>query len=210
MVKATFAVPVVAKREPMLPPVKVTAMSLIDPVLVEFVSPKLMLPPAKVLLVIVASRKVSVPLWLVNTTPLPVSEAGVATAMVMLVLLIVVVPPAPVAGQGWIIGTGATGVWAGHDDALAVWTVGGWRFVVPFVGMVVWSLADSMLFRRMASAWVAGALTGRTLTLDGVQVVGARGAAIAVPSGGAIIDIEARAVIADIVDRLRTHGLIAL
>jgi hypothetical protein len=120
------------------------------------------------------------------------------------------VPLAPTAGQGWIVGIAATGPWAGRDNALAVWTAGGWRFASAFVGMTVWSLADSMMFRRTATAWVAGALTGLTLTLDGNQVVGARGAPIALPSGGATVDAEARVTLAAILDRLRVHGLIAV
>lgn len=119
------------------------------------------------------------------------------------------VPGAPTPGQAWIVGTGATGLWSGQDDALAVWTAGGWRFAAAFAGMMVWSLADSMIFRRTASAWLQGALTGRTLTLDGAQVVGARGAAIASPSGGSTIDAEARTALAEALDRLRGHGLIS-
>ena len=119
------------------------------------------------------------------------------------------VPVAPVAGQGWIVGSAAPGGWAGHDGALAVWTAGGWRFLAPFEGMTVWSLADSIFFRRTSTAWVAGVLSGRTLVLDGLQVVGARGAAISSPVGGATIDAEARTAVTAVLERLRTHGLIA-
>lgn len=43
----------------------------------------------------------------------------------------------------------------------------------------------------------------------GEQVVGPRLASIADPSGGTIVDVEARAGIAAILNRLRQHGLIA-
>ena len=119
------------------------------------------------------------------------------------------VPVAPVAGQGWIVGSAAPGAWAGHGGAVAVWTAGGWRFLTPFEGMAVWSLADSMLFRRTSVAWVAGVLAGRMVVLEGLQVVGARGAAIASPSGGTTVDAEARAAVAAVLERLRTHGMIA-
>jgi len=119
------------------------------------------------------------------------------------------VPASPVAGQGWVVGASPTGAWAGRAGALAVWTAGGWRFVAPFEGMEVWSIVDSMSFRRVGPAWVAGALRGRTLTLDGVQVVGPRGTAITTPSGGTTVDAEARAVISTMLGALRMHGLIA-
>lgn len=119
------------------------------------------------------------------------------------------VPVAPVAGQGWIVGSAAPGMWAGHDGALAVWTAGGWRFLVPFEGMTVWSLVDSIFYRRTSAAWVAGVVPGRLVVLDGLQVVGTRGGAVASPVGGATIDAEARAAVAAVLERLRTHGLIA-
>ncbi len=118
-------------------------------------------------------------------------------------------PTSPVPGQGWIVGAAPTGAWAGHAGSLAVWTSGGWRFVAPFEGMMVWSLADTMVFRRAGAAWIGGALTGRTLALDGLQVIGARGAAIANPAGGSTIDAESRAALSAILTALRTHGLIA-
>lgn len=119
------------------------------------------------------------------------------------------VPTAPSHGQCWIVGSGAVDAWAGHDGALAVWTQGGWRFIAPFEGMTVWSLADSMPLRRTASVWLAGELTGHKLTIDGQQVVGARERAIAAPSEGAIVDEEARVAVGAILTILRNHGLIA-
>lgn len=46
----------------------------------------------------------------------------------------------------------------------------------------------------------------------GAQVVGARGAAVSNPTGGSVIDVEARAALSELLDRLRAatgHGLIA-
>jgi hypothetical protein len=119
------------------------------------------------------------------------------------------VPTSPTLGQAWIVGTSPTGAWTGQGGALAVWTAGGWRFVAPFEGMTIWCVADSMAFRRAGSSWLPGVITGRTLTLDGAQVVGARGAPIATPTGGTTIDAEGRAAVGAILAALRTHGLIA-
>jgi len=100
------------------------------------------------------------------------------------------IPSSPAVGQCWTVGTGAGGAWAGRDGAIAGWTVGGWRFVAPFPGMAVWSLADACIVRRSATAWTMGS-------------------AIAVPTGGATIDVEARAAIGAVIATMRAHGLIS-
>ena len=56
---------------------------------------------------------------------------------------------------------------------------------------------------------MVGTVKGAKLELAGSQVVGARLAAVANPSGGANVDAEARAAIVAILDRMRNHGLIA-
>lgn len=119
------------------------------------------------------------------------------------------VPAAPTPGQGWIVGPSPAGAWTGQAQALAVWTVGGWRFVLPFEGMTIWSLSDSKPWRYGPTGWVNGILTGTSLVLNGVQLVGPRAAAIAVPVGGTVVDVQARAAVANILSALRTHGLIA-
>lgn len=47
------------------------------------------------------------------------------------------------------------------------------------------------------------------LQVNGTKVVGAQGATISDPTGGATIDAEARTAINTIIDRLQAHGLIA-
>ena len=118
------------------------------------------------------------------------------------------VPASPVAGQCWLVGTGATGAWAGRDGALAAWTTGGWRFVAPFDGMQVWSLGDAMPVIRVAGNWTLGIVRAASVKVAGLQVVAARQPAIPTPAGGATIDTEARVVIAGILCALRSHGLI--
>ncbi len=120
------------------------------------------------------------------------------------------IPASPTTGQCWIVGVGATGAWAGHDGALAVWTSGGWRFISPFDGLQAWSIADSATVRREGASWVTGVLKGQQLSIGGVQVVGSRQSAIGTPSGGSNVDAEARSAIAAILSTLRTHGLIAI
>jgi hypothetical protein len=120
----------------------------------------------------------------------------------------IVPPAAPVAGQCWIVGDAPTGDWTGHAGALAGWTPGGWRFVGPCEGMVVWDTARSLPVRRVAGAWEAGEGRVSRVVIGGVPVVGPRGAAIPTPAGGTTVDGEARAAIAAILAAMRDHGLI--
>jgi hypothetical protein len=57
--------------------------------------------------------------------------------------------------------------------------------------------------------WQIGQMAGDKLVIGGQQVVGARAAAVPLPSGGAVVDVEARAAISALVSRLKGHGLIA-
>ena len=52
----------------------------------------------------------------------------------------VAVPASPVVGQCWIVGAEPTGAWTGRAGAIAAWTSGGWRFVLPFEGMQAWKI----------------------------------------------------------------------
>lgn len=45
--------------------------------------------------------------------------------------------------------------------------------------------------------------------VDGVQVVQEQGAAVADPVGGGVIDVECRAQLIELLNRLRAHGLIS-
>jgi hypothetical protein len=74
--------------------------------------------------------------------------------------------------------------------------------------MCVWDKQAGFHRRWSGVAWNAGQLAGSALIVNGRQVVGARGTGIASPSGGTIIDAEARSVLASVLVTLRTHGLI--
>jgi len=117
-------------------------------------------------------------------------------------------PSAPVAGQCWIVGDTPVGVWEGHAGALACWTEGGWRFLPGVEGMTVWVKDQRLWAVREASGWAIGAGRVQQVIVNDLQVLGARGAAVVAPSGGSIVDGEARASIVTILDRLAAHGLI--
>lgn len=117
-------------------------------------------------------------------------------------------PGAPEPGQAWIVAAGSTGAWADKTGQLAGWTEGGWRFVSPTPGMIVWNKAEGHWIHWRGSGWAQGSWPVSSLTIGGVQVVGARLPDVPSPSGGTIIDAEARAAIGLLIATLKSHGLI--
>ena len=117
-------------------------------------------------------------------------------------------PPAgPVIGNCYIVGASPTGDWTGKAQYLAGYSSGGWRFIAPREGLSA-SVKSGLTVAFRGVAWVTGDLSGSQLSIAGVKVVGARGEAIAAPTGGATVDTEARAAIGQILAAMRTHGLI--
>ncbi|MGQ0589944.1 MAG: DUF2793 domain-containing protein [Sphingosinicella sp.] len=117
-------------------------------------------------------------------------------------------PVAPEPGQSWIVAADSTGAWAEKTDALACWTAGGWRFIVPLAGMIVWNKAAGHWLHWTGGAWANGAWPVSALTIDGLQVVGERLPDVPSPSGGTTIDAEARSAIDLLIATLKSHGLI--
>lgn len=118
-------------------------------------------------------------------------------------------PTSPAAGQCWIVGPAPTGDWAGQAGALAGRTTGGWRFVRPREGLVVWDEARRISVRFSYGSWEEGVLRGDELRVGGERVVGRQAPAIADPDGGMAIDAEARSTLIALLAALRGHGLIA-
>ncbi|SDG36659.1 DUF2793 domain-containing protein [Pelagibacterium luteolum] len=78
-------------------------------------------------------------------------------------------PDNPDEGASYGIGDAPTGAWAGHDGAVASWTLGGWRFATPVEGWLAWDAdAGRVCFYR------DGDWTG---VLDQVDRVGIGGVA---------------------------------
>ena len=117
-------------------------------------------------------------------------------------------PDEPLAGQCWLVGPGATGAWAGAENHLALWTSGGWRFCTPVPGMTAWDKITGLRILWTGSAWSDGEVAVARIVIDAQQVVGPRQPAVPSPSGGTIIDAEARATLAAIIETLMSHGLI--
>jgi hypothetical protein len=116
-------------------------------------------------------------------------------------------PVDPEPGDCWILGDAPEDAWAGHAHAVAGWTEGGWRFAAPCEGMRLW-LGETQGFALFSGgAWRIGQAHGR-LFVEGLQVIGPRAAAITEPSGGTVVDAEARAAILAMLELMREHGLI--
>lgn len=62
-------------------------------------------------------------------------------------------PTSPVAGRCYLVAAGASGPWAGRTDQLAIATDGGWRFVVPLVGMRAWIASEDIEAVFRGGAW---------------------------------------------------------
>lgn len=117
-------------------------------------------------------------------------------------------PEEPLAGRCWLVGAAAAADWAGAENHLAMWTSGGWRFCAPVPGMTVWDKSNGLRFLWNGSGWSDGELVAARMVVEGQQVVGARRPPVPSPSGGTIIDAEARVAVTAIIETLMSHGLI--
>ena len=73
----------------------------------------------------------------------------------------VTAPPAsPASGDTYLVPAGATGAWAGHADALAVWVpgtpAGAWQYGTPRAGWQVVIEDEAKMTTYLAGAWTAG------------------------------------------------------
>jgi hypothetical protein len=82
--------------------------------------------------------------------------------------------------------------------------------VAPKDGMTFHVRSEATTAAYRAGSWDVGNVRASTVIIDGRQVVGPQADAIASPSGGSVIDVEARAVLDQILAAMRGHGLIAL
>ncbi|WP_375458408.1 DUF2793 domain-containing protein [uncultured Enterovirga sp.] len=79
------------------------------------------------------------------------------------------VPPgSPVAGQRYIVPSGATGAWSGKATLIACWQQGfGWRYFAPKPGFMAFVLDESLLYVFDGAAW-----TSLTSALAAIQNLG--------------------------------------
>lgn len=98
-------------------------------------------------------------------------------------------PPAqPQDGACYLVAPSPSGDWSGRAGHLALAIGGNWHFIAPAEGM--------LMFDRDAARWLC--------FRDGWHSAGVPAA----PGGGSVIDVEARAALAQLIESLQTLGLI--
>lgn len=117
-------------------------------------------------------------------------------------------PSDPAEGQSWIVSDSPSGAWTGKNNQVAMWTAGGWRFLLPPPGTMAWDASQELWLHFDGAGWSDGALPASSIRIGGLKVLGERQPDVPNPSGGTIIDIEARAALVAITAALKSHGLI--
>lgn len=95
----------------------------------------------------------------------------------------------PVDGNCWIVGVSATGDWLERDNQIAGWTSNGWIFASPVTGQRAFGMDQNADYFFDGVHWIVGS-------------------SVALPSGGSVIDVEARQAIADLISALENHALL--
>ena len=98
-------------------------------------------------------------------------------------------PTTPANGQNRLIATGASGAWAGQSGKLSCRQGGQWIFVLPSDEMAILNKAAGQIIRRVGGRWKAPTAP--------VQ-----------PSGGTVVDSQARDSINLLLQKLRDAGIL--
>jgi hypothetical protein len=78
-------------------------------------------------------------------------------------------PVTPLAGEAWIVPTGATGAWSGHGGEIAAFQSGAWRYFDPAPGWQVYDRSDKTQLVFDAGAWTPLASLGSALPRLGIN-----------------------------------------
>ena len=117
-------------------------------------------------------------------------------------------PTAPAIGAAWIIPASASGSWAGHENTFAEWDGSAWQFINASPGFICWVADEAVICVRSEWGWTAR-LPVQGLALDGRTLFASPPASVAGPSGGAIVDAEARTAILQLLQALRDQGMLS-
>lgn len=79
-------------------------------------------------------------------------------------------PGSPVDGDRYIIGSGATGAWAGKDLNVAFYSNGVWQFAVPRPGWQAYDIANNDILVWNGSAWIDVAVAGGYASVSAANV----------------------------------------
>lgn len=81
-------------------------------------------------------------------------------------------PGSPANGDTYIVATGGTGDWSGHDGKIAHYYGGAWHVWAPIEGIRVWVNDEDLVYAYTGAAWTA--IAGGALTApfpDGTAIV---------------------------------------
>jgi hypothetical protein len=100
-------------------------------------------------------------------------------------------PVSPADGQAWLVGASPGGDWAGRAGQIAIRQSGQWLYAAAVDGMRLLNRSTGQDIRRAGATWRAPSVP-------------------AAPSGGAVVDAEARTAVSAIVAALRQAGVFPL
>ena len=118
-------------------------------------------------------------------------------------------PPArPAVGRCYIVPEKATGDWTGADRNLACFSEAGWRFLPPFEGLTAVRQADGATAIYLRGQWNFRDLRSSERRASGKKAQVVRREAVPDAAGGRVVDVEARASLAAVIEVLRSRGII--
>ncbi len=83
-------------------------------------------------------------------------------------------PASPAEGDKYVVGTGATGEWAGKDGQLAGWSNSKWNFLAPATGVIYYDQGTSAWMQYDGTSWVALGDTFALRTITREKLTAAR------------------------------------
>lgn len=96
-------------------------------------------------------------------------------------------PTTPLAGDAYLVPSGATGAWAGHTDEIAAFQSGAWLFYDPAPGWHLYCRADSTQYVFDAGAWAPLASLGSALPKLGINASADTANRLAVSSAATLL-----------------------
>lgn len=79
-------------------------------------------------------------------------------------------PASPAEGARYIVASGATGIWLGFQDKIALFQDGGWVYLEPNPGWLAWVIDEAVLICWTGSAWEN--LTSAVTSLQNLALLG--------------------------------------
>ena len=112
-------------------------------------------------------------------------------------------PGSPIEDDRWIIPAGATGVWSGRTNQIALWTDGAWAYFAPLPGWVCFIEAEGVVvfannaWQSVSVLTANGASIGLNINEQEVVLAGATtDTTIVIPSRAVVLSVSTRTTVA--------------